>query len=153
MELWQKSVFFPLVVRVRRRVFSPGAYFRFFLRSDKVLVYDNGSVTIIGGSCHKYHFWSWHMLVMTNTCLLRQNMSFVFVTTNICHDKHNFDFCCLKLIFVFVVTKHIFCHDKSMLVVLSQQKFYHDKKYDQHNFVTTKDLLRQAYFCCDNRCV
>ena len=64
---------------------------------------------------------------------------------------------------VFVVTKHVFCHNKSMLVVtkvlsqikirllrqnfcvttniiLSQQKFC----YDKHTFVAPKDM-----FCCD----
>ena len=28
--------------------------------------------TIIGESCHKYHFLSWHNFVATNTCLSRQ---------------------------------------------------------------------------------
>ena len=33
--------------------------------------------TIIGGSCHKYHFCHDKRFFTTNMCLLRQNMSFV----------------------------------------------------------------------------
>ena len=54
------------------------------------------SLSVIGGSCHKYNF-----------C---------------CDNKH-----------MFVVTKHVFCHDKSMLVVT--------KLCDKHIFVMTKDLF------------
>ena len=65
-----------------------------------------------------------------------------------CRDKH-----------VFVATKHVFCRNRSMLVVkklLSQQTYFcHDKTFvatnichDKH-FVATKVLLRQAYFCCN----
>ena len=53
--------------------------------------------------------------------------------------------------------KYNFCCDKSMLVETKtfveintcslRLKFCHDK----HNFVTTKVLWRQAYFCCDKR--
>ena len=53
---------------------------------------------------------------------------------------------------MFVVTKHIFCHDKSMLVAT--------KLYDKHIFVVTKVLSSQIFvvtnrillrqkFCCD----
>ena len=43
-----------------------------------------------------------------------------------CHDKH-----------VFVVTKHVFCCDKSMLVFVVTKIFCHDK----HNFVMTSILF------------
>ena len=46
----------------------------------------------------------------------------------------------------FVMTKHIFCHDKSRLVV-TNNIFCHNK----HNFIATKLLLRQAYFCHNKR--
>ena len=101
----------------------------------------------IGGSCHKYHFCHDKSFVMTNMCLSWQNTSFVtrvcllwqkfsceklclsrkkiIITTNIgshqldaphayfCHNKHGF-----------VMTKHVFCLNKSMLVekkLLSQE--------------------------------
>ena len=68
---------------------------------------------------------------------------------------------------MFVATKHVFCHDKSMLVVtkhLSRQKCAcRDKAFVKHVFVTTNIchekgfvatniiLSRQAYFCHDKR--
>ena len=84
----------------------------------------------------KYHWWE----LPPVSFLLQQNF---------CFDKH-----------VFVMTKHIFCHNKSMLVatkLLSWQTYLcHDKtgcdRYlcrDKHNFVVTKVLLWQAYFCQD----
>ena len=62
-----------------------------------------------------------------------------------CHDKHEF-----------AATKHVFCRDKSTLVItklLSKQtRVCHDKSFvekayfcrDKHMFVTTKHV-----FCCD----
>ena len=72
-----------------------------------------------------------HVLVVTKHILSWQKYAFAsfchdksFVTTNICSNKHNFvttkllsrqaHFCRDK--HVFVATKHIFCHNKSMLV-------------------------------------
>ena len=84
--------------------------------------------SIIGGSCHKYHF-------------SRGNFSRnkTFVATNISRDKHNF-------------TKHVFCRDRSILVTtkrLSQQtRVCYDKDswrqklcHDKHTFVETKDVF------------
>ena len=82
-----------------------------------------------------YHWWELPQVLF----LSRQKF---------CHNKHKD---------VFIMTKHIFCHDKSMLVTtkllsrhifvatnmcLSQQRFCLDK----HTFVTTKDV-----FCCDKQ--
>jgi len=96
---------------------------------------------IIGGSCHKYQF-------VATKVLTRQ--------TRVCRDKH-----------VFVMTKHVFCRDKSKFVAtkLSSWQNYvcRDKndtciifvmtkdvfRRDKHVFVTTKKLSRQNYVCCD----
>ena len=82
------------------------------------------------------------IFVMTNTCLLQQNMCFVVTKIclsqqNFCHDKH-----------VFVVTKHLLSWQKVCLSRQTWQIFCHDK----HNFVATKVLSQQAYFCRDKRC-
>ena len=66
---------------------------------------------IIGRSCHKYHFCGDKSFVVAN-------------------DEH-----------MFVVTKHVFCHDRRC--VLSQQTHV---CYDKHEFVTTKVLLRQRWY-------
>ena len=70
----------------------------------------------LSGSCHKYHFCrDKYLSQQTQVChdkLLSWHAHF-------CHDKH-----------VFVVTTHIFCCNKSMLVV-------------------TKILLQQNYVCRD----
>ena len=66
---------------------------------------------VIGGSCCKYHFCGDKSFVVAN-------------------DKH-----------MFVVTKHVFCHDRRC--VLSQQTHV---CYDKHEFVTTKVLLRQRWY-------
>ena len=49
---------------------------------------------------------------------------------------------------MFVITKDIFCRDKSMLVMT---KTFVAKIFccDKYMFVATKVLSRQAYFCCD----
>ena len=52
-------------------------------------------------------------------------------------------FCCNKHM---LVTKHVFCHNKSMLVATKLLSWQH---YVCHN----KHLSRQAYFSCDKRCV
>ena len=49
-------------------------------------------------------------------------------------------FCCDK----YIATKHVFCHDKSKLVVTNIC-------CDKHNFVATKILTWQVYFCHDKR--
>ena len=66
---------------------------------------------IIGGSCCKYHFCGDKSFVVAN-------------------NEH-----------MFVVTKHVFCHDRRC--VLSQQTHV---CYDKHEFVTTKVLLRQRWY-------
>ena len=83
---------------------------------------------------------------MTNMCLSWQNTSFVVTKVclsqqNFCHDKRILSqqqYCCNKLTTSFVMTKHIFCHKKSMLVMT--KLFFHGK----HTFVVTKDM-----FCHD----
>ena len=69
-----------------------------------------------------------------------------------CRDRH-----------VFVATRHVFCRDKIMQVsLLSRQKFCRHKHVsvatniccdiflvNKHDFVATKVLSRQAYFCRD----
>ena len=85
------------------------------------LIPARGQVFITGGSCHRYHFY---------------------------RDKSKFRHLCYKR--VFVATKHVF---------LSRQKYACDKTFvatkrfccDKHNFVATKLLSRQAYFCRDER--
>ena len=108
-------------------------------------------ITIIGRSCHKYHFcgnkssvmtnvlvmtnmflsWQNMSFVMTKVCSLQQNLSWqIFVMINMClwqkfcHHKHTF-----------VMTKDMFCHDKILFVATN---ICCDKK-----FVTTKIL---SYF-------
>ena len=102
------------------------------------------------GSCMKLEVYHWpelpqvwfllqqkfccnkHVFVMTSMCLSWQKVSFVatevcLLWQNFCHDKQRY--ACHKK--SFVATK-IFCHDK-------------------HNFVTTKLLSWQAYFCHNKR--
>ena len=72
--------------------------------------------------------------VVTKVCLLWQKIFFrnnSFFATNICHDKHNF----VELTFVMKIRV---CHDKTRLFIKS-------------NFVVTKVLSQQAYFCHDKR--
>ena len=59
---------------------------------------------------------------------------------NFCHNKHVFFW---RDKHMFVVTKHVFCHNKSMLVVT--KIFCHDK----HNFVATNIILSWQKFCHD----
>ena len=95
------------------------------------------------------------MLVVTK--LLSQETYFCcnksFVMTNICSNKHNFVrtkllsrqayFCRDK--HVLVVTKHIFCHDKSMLL----HPFVTTKVLSRQIFVATNIILSQQNFCRD----
>ena len=76
----------------------------------------------------------------------------MIITGRSCH-KYNFfrnKTCCEK--HVFVTTKHIFCHDKSMLVttqLLSQQTSFllqQNVCHNKHTFVATKDV-----FCHDKQ--
>ena len=80
-------------------------------------------------------------------------VSFLSWQTHVCHDKH-----------VFITTKHIFCHNKSVLVTktfvatklcLSWQIFVMTTNFDKRcilsgqtcMLVTTKLLSRQNYVC------
>ena len=113
--------------------------------------------TIIGGNCYKYHFFPRQTFCRVKTCLFSWQkyacrdflLQQIFVTTNITLLQQSFVATSLLLSWhMFVATKHIFCHDKSMLVVTLKfrflfflwQKFCHSK----HTFVLTKDV-----FCCD----
>ena len=114
--------------------------------------HDSLPCSITGGSCHKYNFCCDKSFVVTNVCLPWQNFrhnKIMFVVTkrllrqtHICRDKHTF-----------VGTKDVLCCDKHVSgatkVSLSWQNFCRDKIM----FVTRKVLLRQAYFCCNKRCV
>ena len=71
--------------------------------------------SIIAGNCHKYHFCGDKQIVATNTCLSRQNMSFVATRVylsrqNLCRDQNissgQTSFCRDK--HTFVATKMIF---------------------------------------------
>ena len=87
--------------------------------------------TIIGGSCHKYHFCE-KKIVATNTCLSRQRPvsrdKHVFVATKVCSSRQKFS------------RDKQFCRDKSIVatsILLSQQKTC---------FVVTKCLSRQKWY-------
>ena len=93
----------------------------------------SSSSSIIGGSCHKYHFCRDNSFVATNTsgqktCFVATKLCFrdiiMFVATNVCRD--------------------MFCHHKNILswrtYFFSRQNFCHDK----HTFVATKHA-----FCRD----
>ena len=59
---------------------------------------------------------------------------------------------------IFAATKHIFCHDKSMLVIteyLSRQIYFVATNicHNKRNFVAKIVLSWQAYFCGDNTCL
>ena len=108
---------------------------------------------IIGRSRHKYYFWhersfvATNMFVVTNTCLLWQNMAFVMTKLSLSWQN-----LCRNIFLswqIFAATNIILswqthvCHDKTHL--LSWQKYAcHDK-----TFVTTKDVF---YVCCDKFC-
>ena len=96
------------------------------------------------------------IIFSTTNILSWQNMSFLvtkvcsswlFVATNICHDKHNFvatKFCCDKLTFVMT---HVCCNKTHLL---SWQKYACcDIKISFFVFLVTKVLSQQAYFCLD----
>ena len=67
---------------------------------------------------------SWQIFVATNIILLWQNF---------CHNK-----------LTFVATKHVFCHDKNVLV-MTKKLWKKIVCSDKHNFTTTK------VFCFDER--
>ena len=91
------------------------------------------TTTILGGSCHKYHFCRGKTFASTKVCLSRQNFRLdksMFVTTKLSPRQ-----------------KYV-CHDKtfaSSKVCLSRQNFLLDKGM----FVTTKLSPRQKYVCHD----
>ena len=104
-------------------------------------------VCIISRSCHKLH-----VFVMTNTCLLWQNTS--FVARKVCLSWQNFfwqtflswqQFCCDKL--TFVATNRCLSWQNTSFVVtkvcLSQQNYF-VACHSKHTFVATKDM-----FCRD----
>ena len=119
--------------------------------------------SIIGGSCHKYHFSCDKSFVMTKHVFCR-NKTFVatkvfchktFVVTNICSVKNYFvatslvttkvclsgqNFCCDK--FWFIATN--ICHNKDHIFVMTKDVFCHDK----HTFVMTNTCFSQQKFCC-----
>ena len=70
-----------------------------------------------------------------NMCLLRQNM-FLSWQKHASHDQFLKYFCPDK--HTFVTTKHVFCHDKTFVTTNGR---------DKHNFVCTKVLSGQVYFC------
>ena len=154
--------FFPVVV-TRKRVFSSGACFLFFIHSDNVLVYDSGSVTVIGGSCHKSHFCHDKGFVTTKHIFCRLSQQ-TFVVTKIlwvCHNKYlsrqtwfwlllpqaYFCVCCdetcllsrQKYACSFAMTK-VLSRQNMTNIILSRQKICHGK----HTSVATTDM-----FSCD----
>ena len=88
-------------------------------------------LSVIGGSCYKYHFCCDKRFVATDTCLSRQNTS--FVATKVCRDK--------SFIAKELSRQNIFCRDRTFVTTnICREK---------HNFVSVKVLSRQAYFCRD----
>ena len=105
-------------------------FYWYLLCSPKANLCHSWTVTIlysiIGWSCHKYGFCrDKHVSRQKYTCRDK-----TFVSTNICRHKH-------------VCLSH-----KSMLVATNTCI-----GRDKHNFVATKVLSRQAYFCRDKRCM
>ena len=89
-----------------------------------------------GGGCHKYHFSRDKSFVAANACLSPQ--------TRVCHHK-----------WMFVVIKHLFCHNKSLLaatkIFLSRQT----RACCDETFVATSILLspQQTCFVVTNTCL
>ena len=141
--------------------------------------------SIIGGSCHKYHFLSRqtsllsgqkyacrdkHIFVVTNNIVATSLL--VSRQTRVCRDKtrllsrqkyayivtllhcyksmltllHCYNTCLSRQNTYFFATKHVYCRDKSMLTLLQAYVCR-----DKHDFVPTKVLSRQAYFCRHKR--
>ena len=105
---------------------------------------------ITGGSCHKYLFGRNKSFVVTNSCLSRQNMSFVttkvYLWQNLCRNKHNF------ITTKVLLQQAYFCRNKISFVMteicLSRQTFFHNKHVlvatnicHKKTFVATKSLL------------
>ena len=84
--------------------------------------------TVTGGSCRNYHFCHNKTFVVTNTFLSQQNFchgdNFYIGQKYVCYNKH-----------MFVVTKHVICSDKSMLVATNM-------------FVATTFVMTRI-FCCN----
>ena len=111
------------------------------------MVYNCLLHTIIGGSCHKYHFCrDRHVFVVTNIILSRHKF---------CRDKHTFMFVATSILLLCLSRQAYFCYvcrDR----YLSRRMFYCDKMFlwrqkfchDKYDFVATKDL-----FCRDKHCL
>ena len=88
--------------------------------------------------------------MLCDTVLIGGSWHKSFVTTNICRDKSfvvakKYGSSAKKM--MFVARKYFcVCHNESFVTA---KTFSHNK----HIFVMTKLLLRQAYFCCNERCV
>ena len=109
-------------------------------RQPHCQTHEISSYTIFGGNCHKYNFCCNEIFVMTNTCLLQRNTSFVVTKVclsrqSFCHDKHMFvatNVCCDKCFvtpsILFVATKDMLWCDKHMSIAtntcLLRQIFY-----------------------------
>ena len=126
----------------------------------------NCNIGIIGRSCHKYHFcrdkhvayWAVQAGLLTPLTFTRHRSSPLATLTSGVYFLHNGrrwqwicdmswqNYACHNK------TSYI-CHDKSMLVTnlcLSQQIFVMTKIFcHDHNFVATKLLSWQTYFCRD----
>ena len=76
--------------------------------------------------------------VVTNTCLLQQTYVCCDKTHLLSHQKYA---CPNKI--MFVVRNIYVCRNKTFVVTNTCR--------NKHNFVMTKVLLQQAYFCCDKR--
>ena len=81
------------------------------------------------------------------TCIIFVATKVLSQKTPVCHDKR-----------VFVMTKHIFCQDKNMLVttnmfvVINMCLLWQHVCRNKHNSVTMNIILsQQAYFCHEKR--
>ena len=99
-----------------------------------------------------------HKLALTERCVTDFNGEWCII----CGSSHKYHFCHNKFCHVFVMTKHVFCCNKSMFVapkvlsrqisvttniILSRQNVCSNKNILSRQ----KDLSRQAYFCHDKR--
>ena len=97
--------------------------------------------TIIGGSCHKYHFCRDKSILVATKLLLRQIFvatKYNFVATKVlsqqtyfCRDKRRI--CVDK--HIFVATKDVFCRDKHVFATKPLSRVCHK------TFVATKMIL------------
>ena len=107
------------------------------------------ATSIIGGKCHKYHWREMPQVSLAGNA--------TSIIGGKCHKYHFFGstkyFCRDN---IFPESIHVFFfREKSMFLatkVLSQERFVATNICgDKHNFVLTKVLSRQAYFCRDKR--